>query len=374
MHKDVSLESIAFRNMEKACQINSPNSLEFYLESYKKTLSLAGVGKRNVVPPTVATTYGNQVCTLLTSLEDMGNIDAVFSRLQNKVGGDGEAATKYAYLATLQNFLRFLNLRYPQVQAKKRECLVKHVKDWLQRQRKKKEKRESFVKEKSRRKLKGLPFPSTAISKYCAKHSKSMDQIRNKKPGTVKKVCLESLYGDIFVRIICRLGCRPSVLCGMRLVELRAAERIECGRYSILVKEQKEQSQHACIILDEKEINDVKNTSLLAWQFRKHDPDENDPVFPSLQEEGEMDLKNYEFSKMFEKRSELVFLKKNITATDVRKLITTGVRRQPRDVQEAVARASGHSVLIAGKHYDISHPHEIVSKAKDAMAEIAAGV
>ena len=33
-----------------------------------------------------------------------------------------------------------------------------------------------------------VPFSFTAISRYCAKHSKTMDQIRNKKPGTVKKV------------------------------------------------------------------------------------------------------------------------------------------------------------------------------------------
>ena len=68
------------------------------------------------------------------------------------------------------------------------------------------------------------------------------------------------------------------------------------------------------------------------------------------------------------------FLRKNVTATDMRKLITTGVRRQLKDIQEAVARASGHSVAIAGERYDISHPHEMVAKAKDAMAEIAAGL
>ena len=58
----------------------------------------------------------------------------------------------------------------------------------------------------------------------------------------------------------------------------------------------------------------------------------------------------------------------------MRKLITTDVRSQPKDIQEAVAGASGHSVLIAAKHYDISHPHEMVVKANGAMVEIAAGL
>ena len=47
----------------------------------------------------------------------------------------------------------------------------------------------------------------------------------------------------------------------MRQVELNTMELFELRRYSILMKEQKEQSQHACIILEEKDTHDVKKTA-----------------------------------------------------------------------------------------------------------------
>ena len=62
---------------------------------------------------------------------------------------------------------------------------------------------------------------------------------------------------------------------------------------------------------------------------------------------------------------------RKITATDIRKLITTKMRDQPAHLQSAVALAEGHSVQVAHNCYNISHPHETVQNARSALLEIA---
>ena len=67
-----------------------------------------------------------------------------------------------------------------------------------------------------------------------------MSALRNHKPGTLKKNDVAKSCADIFGRIICRYGCRSSVLTGMKVKELQNCSRRQSGKFSISVEEQKE--------------------------------------------------------------------------------------------------------------------------------------
>jgi len=154
---------------------------------------------------------------------------------------------------------------------------------------------------------------------------------------------------------------------------MRNAELMSSGKFSILVEKQKEKLRHSCIVLNETELNDIKIASSHAYFFLKRQPNEKSPVFPSLLQVGNGDLcmSSNEFAKIFQQRVALVF-EKNITATDVRKLITTKMRNQPAHIQSAVALAEDHSIQVAHSYYNIEPPHEAVEKARKAMQEVAA--
>ena len=108
--------------------------------------------------------------------------------------------------------------------------------------------------------------------------------------------------------------------------------------------------------MNEEEFKLIKNTSKHAYAFLKQRPQTY--VFSSLTGIGQK-LEASEFNKIFTKRSYLAF-SKNLSATEIRKQITTYMKNQNPKIQEAIARAEGHSILIAEKHYNISDPYEIV--------------
>ena len=197
------------------------------------------VGKREAVSPNVAVKYLNQVSKLLSSYDDMDQPQTIYKNLIAKIDGKGEASTRYSYLATLQNFMGFLELNHPKFRPEKRTNLQKHITQWMCRQRTKKEKRVNIAKEESRQKLKSMKFPFQAIKEYEKIYEKELEMLHQKETGTLKKETLEILMGDIFLRVICKGGCCPSVLTGMKLKELEKAERTKQNNYSILVNEQK---------------------------------------------------------------------------------------------------------------------------------------
>nr|XP_018672068.2 uncharacterized protein LOC108950565 isoform X2 [Ciona intestinalis]XP_026695238.1 uncharacterized protein LOC108950565 isoform X2 [Ciona intestinalis] len=77
-----------------------------------------------------------------------------------------------------------------------------------------------------------------------------------------------------------------------------------------------------------------------------------------------------EFDKVWNKTIKKVFIGKSVNVTDVRKLITSFVSKQPKDVQLAIARAEGHSLQMAEKVYHISHPHELVEKGRNIWGNL----
>ena len=98
----------------------------------------------------------------------------------------------------------------------------------------------------------------------------------------LKRNHVETLYSDVFLKVICKLGCRPSVLTGCTREELKNAERLPSGDFSILVEKQKEKLRHSCIEINESELNDFQVASSCGYTFLKKKPQANDPVFPSL--------------------------------------------------------------------------------------------
>ena len=365
MHKDIDMESDLFKNYLSRSSLN--NSLQVCLDAYFHMLTSSGVAKRNRVPSATATTYVKQVSHLLTSFEDLSFPDKIYNNLE-KVEGTGAESTKYAYLATLQNFLCFMELSFADVHPEAIVSLRKNVDHWLKRQRKKKEKRHNFYKEKTRRKLNGLPLPAKAIQSY---ENVFADDIKKlQQANKLKKKSVETLYSDIFLKVICKLGCRPGVLTGCTQKELKDAEKTSAGNYSVLVEKQKEKQRHSCIVITQKEMQDLEIASKHAYAFLKKNATDKDPVLPSLLQTDDLHMKSPEFSKIFGQRVALVF-KKRISATDVRKIITTKMRHQPVDIQTAVAQAEGHSVQVAHSFYNISHPHEVVERARTAMMELA---
>ena len=118
----------------------------------------------------------------------------------------GEASTKYSYLATLLNFLKFVDLNFPEFERKAICTLIKYVKNWLLRQRQKKGQRESFVKETSRQKLKGSTFPLEAIRFYEEISKEEIEKLVKVNPGCLKKDSIEKLHGDIFFKTVCKNG------------------------------------------------------------------------------------------------------------------------------------------------------------------------
>ena len=357
-------------NNKNNLQLSALNSsYQNILESYQQTLVSSGVAKRNSVSRKVAKSYVKQVSGLIISENDLSYPNKIYERLQQQASKPGADSTKYAFLATLQNFLQFIELHYISFHPVAVKSLQRHVNEWLQRQRKKKEKRSCFVKEQARKKLDGLQFPRKAIKKYMDKYNQQILQLM--KMPTLSKTEIETLYAHVFVETICNIGCRPGVLTGFTCGELNRKEVTKSGMYSVLVEKQKELKRHGCIVFNKAELNEVEQVSKHAWSFLKKEPLENDPVFPSLV--GGLPLSNPEFSRIFGLRVGLVF-QKNISPTDIRKLITTHMRNQPAHIQSAVAQAEGHTVDVAQSFYNISHPYEVVEKARRGMEEVAGGM
>ena len=370
VHKDETInERTLAKMLDEGELISNKNSLKYVIDSYGRALQKSGVYKRNVVTKGVAKTYCRQVTKLLPSIRCVRQPQMVHENLQS-ISTFGEASTKYSYLATLLNFLKFVDLNFPEFERKAICTLIKHVKNWLLRQRQKKGQRESFVKETSRQKPKGSTFPLEAIRLYEEISKEEIEKLVKVNPGCLKKDSIEKLYGDIFFKTVCKNGCRPSVLRGMIHKELEQAEKTTKGFYSILVKDQKEKRRPACVLFNEIDFEHLKLISLQARKFLKVEYSKEYPVFPSLINGKKM--KGTEFDRIYRKRSAIVYSSK-VTATDIRKLITTKMRNQSKDVQEAVARSEGHSIAIAEKHYNMAPSWELVEKARIIMEDIAKG-
>ena len=366
-YPEIAIKSEKYLELERRSEIES--SMNKLINGYKEMLAATGVGKRCQTTQEVAQTYAKQISSIIHTVDDMKYPSPIYQNLLRHVASKGAQATRYAYLATLQNFLQYLLLAEPNFQTEDIQILQRDVLQWLQKQRKDKAKRELFVKQKSRRRLSDLPFPFAAVTEYESKHSERITKIQNQKVGCLKKNLIEQLYGDVFVKLICKLGCRPSVLRGMKVKELNDAEETPEKNWSLLIEEQKEKTQHGCIVISFAELSDIKCASKHAWSYLKTCASENDYVFPSLTDKRK--LRGSTFTKIFSMTSAHVF-GEVVSATEVRKLITTYMRHQPKEIQAAVARAEGHSVLVAERHYDVSHPHELVEAARAAMQNLAA--
>nr|XP_018672075.2 uncharacterized protein LOC104265522 isoform X2 [Ciona intestinalis] len=344
-------------------------SLSYCIQQYQIYLSETGVGKRQQTSLSVAKSYGNQVRALIPDIETLQKPLKVYNNLKGKITGEGKDSTRYAYIATLLNFIKFYKVHeYRLVDPKKIDLLYMEAKDWEARQKKIKKKREFIVKEKSRKKIAGIQNAYEAILIY--ENSTECRRVRSLVNNSkIIKKNLELLYANLFCRVICKLGCRPSVFTGMTISELNQHEKTADNNYSILVKKQKD-VQPACLVVNEMEFKDIKRISKVAWQYTEQKPSLESVVFPSLVGNG-CSLSSPEFSRLFKLASSVVFNHTSLTATDIRKIIQTLVRDEPLNVQVAVAKASGHSVQVADQVYNVSHPHESVEKARRLLEERA---
>ena len=365
MHHDIDINCVDYEQCK--LQSSSKRSLKTILQSYEKALVSRGVAKRNQVSAMVAKSYCRQISSLIQGVKDLENPNIIYGRLQDISTKEGGESTKYAYLATFTNFLQYLELEFSDIRVEK---IMKHVNDFLRRQRSKKEKRSTFVKEKSRRKLQDVKFPFSAIKKYEEKTKAEIGEILSKKVGALKRPSIETLYSDTFLKVICRLGSRPGVFIGMTHRELNDAETTKKGNFSILVAKQKEKQRHGCVVVSSEEFKQILKVSKHAYAYLKKTISEQDPVFPSLAQKKNLLLANQEFNKIFGLRSSMVFAKV-VTATDVRKIITRCMADQSPDIQRCVAQSEGHSIDVAEKVYNIRHPYEIVERAREAMGNIA---
>ena len=123
-------------------------------------------------------------------------------------------------------------------------------------------------------------------------------------------------------------------------------------------------------MFNEIDFEHLKLISLQARKFLKVEYSKEYPVFPSLINGKKM--KGTKFDRIYRKRSAIVYSSK-VTATDIRKLITTKMRNQSKDVQEAFARSEGHSIAIAKQHYNVAPSWELVEKARIIIEDIAKG-
>ncbi|CAK8672443.1 unnamed protein product [Clavelina lepadiformis] len=299
-----------------------------------------------------------------------------FAKKMKKAGyeqfaGEGHDSTRYAYLATLNNFLQFMQIEFGDIQKTEIEKLSKYVNQWLQRQRQKKEKRERFVKDNSIKKLRKHSFPGQKIKAYERATEKEAAAIRCKTLGSLTKQEITFVCGDIFARIICRLGCRSSTITGIKRKEVEDHEVMDSGFYSILVADQKEKTRHACLVLSPEEFEDVKKTSDHVWSFLQALPTLNDRVFPSLSGSNlKGRMSSAAFNTIYKKISRKCF-KTPVNVTETRKLITREISGKPRQIKEAIARAEGHTLGVADTFYDVTHPSEIVQTARIYLEEIA---
>ena len=267
----------------KSMELTSVNkSFDNILKSYEHALVTTGVAKRNPFSKNIAQSYIKQVTSLVQTPNDISFPTLVYERLQQVATKSGADSTKYAILATLQNFLQFVELRFSSFLPDAVDTLKRHVNEWLQRQRKKKEKRSCFVKEQSRKRLDGLPFPRKAIEVYKEKYGQDVEKLLKTPAGLLSKTDIESAYARVFVQTISNIGCRPGVLAGFTCGELAAAEITESGMYSVLIDKQKELRKHACMVFTDDEFSEVKQVSNHAWSFLKKLPANDDAVFPNL--------------------------------------------------------------------------------------------
>ncbi|XP_078495339.1 uncharacterized protein LOC108950565 [Ciona intestinalis] len=368
-HPDIDVKSVAFKKMKESCDTEGIkyNSI---LDDYEAKLQTMGVGKRNPVTAGKSKTYRKQVEIMIPNKEDIENPEGVYQRLEQNLTGSGKDGTKYAYLATIKIFLQFVDVEHSSFVPESVGKLIKYVDSWLMRQRSKKEKRQQFVKQLSRKKLTGLPLPFKAVQEYEKIHLQEISELRKKKLLNPTKIDLERVCGDIFVRIICRVGCRSSVLTGLTCQELKTAEKTNQGNYSIYIKNQKEKRDYACIVISENEFIDLQCASKMVWNYKQQSAESGDNAFPSFLN-GNEKMDSSEFDKVWNKTIKKVFIGKSVNVTDVRKLITSFVSKQPKDVQLAIARAEGHSLQMAEKVYDISHPHELVEKGRNILEKLA---
>ncbi|XP_078494979.1 uncharacterized protein LOC113475390 [Ciona intestinalis] len=373
-HPEIDVKTPQFEEIMKKCKMN-PSSLKPILNSYEHMLTTMGVGKRNAVDPKLAASYRKQVESMIPSMAVLLTPDIVFQNIQEKTK-TFTATTKYTYYATLLNFIEFMANEHKGICTEGVERLSYHVKRWLYRQRSAKEKQERFVKEKSRRKLKELDNPYSAILQYEKESRDEILSLKEKRPGSLKKPAIERLYGDIFCRVIFRLGCRSGIFTGMTLAELESPTPTDAGNVAINIEKQKEKNQHGTIVVSGAEYKDLQIASSHAWAWIKKEPLNTGtaPAFPSLQstENDATRLSSTIFNRIFQQTSLKVF-PKAVSATDVRKIITTKMKNQSIEVQRAVARAEGHSLEMADKVYNFSDAIDLVEQARFAMRNVASG-
>ncbi|XP_078490088.1 uncharacterized protein LOC108950637 [Ciona intestinalis] len=115
----------------------------------------------------------------------------------------------------------------------------------------------------------------------------------------------------------------------------------------------------------------MRTTSNHLWATKKQKSTKLDKVFPSISCNRKME--STEFNRYWKKTSSQVFHSTNndITVTDVRKLITMVASKQSKSAQIAIARSKGHSIAVAHKVYDISHPHELVEQGRTTLQQLA---
>ena len=187
-------------------------------------------------------------------------------------------------MATLLNFLNFLQLDFPHIQTTK---ILKHTTDYMQRQRLKKEKRSGLYKEKSHRKLEGVEFPPKAIITYEKKCNAEVTLTLNKEFGSLKQSAVETLCSDIFLKIICKLGCRLGCLIEMTKKEIADAERTKKGNWSTLIDKQKQKKRPGCVIVSNDKLKQMHKVSLHADTFSHKNANQDDPVFPNIIEDSQ---------------------------------------------------------------------------------------
>ncbi|XP_078487865.1 uncharacterized protein LOC144745816 [Ciona intestinalis] len=369
-HPDIDIKGTQFQNMLVDCNTETSQYNKILL-MYERHLQDIGVGKRNPVNADTAKTYMNQVKKMIQNPSEIQDPKRIFINIEESIVGDGQDGTKYAYLATLKNFLEFVDLEYPMYMSESVHKLIKYTVSWLSRQRAKKEKRQNIVKQHSRKKLSGLPQPYRAILEYEQNHGMTIAELRRSEVGSLSKSEVQELCGDVFLRVVCRAGCRPSVLTGVTIEELDSAEKTSKGNYSIYVKDQKLKNEHACLVLSVEELHDMRTTSNHLWATKKQKSTKLDKVFPSISCNRKME--STEFNRYWKKTSSQVFHSTNndITVTDVRKLITMVASKQSKSAQIAIARSKGHSIAVAHKVYDISHPHELVEQGRTTLQQLA---
>ena len=375
-HNDVDQTTKGYENMKKASAIRF-SEWSAVVQRFKNDLVTDGGGTGIPCSESDAQKYHNQILKLIPDQETFLNFKDVYSNMENTVdkSKDGFVSTQHAYSVTLLRFLRSLlihNYRFTTKQYLK--SFIERAKQWQKGLRKKRIKREEEYNLKESAELESEVSPFTAILRYeqTSLH-KQICSYRNDDLACsdVKKVRL--VYADIFTRIIYRQGNRGSTIRGMTVGELHNVHKSSKGQLAITVNDQKD-VHLAFIAVEANELEDLRKASELGWRFFNIcEPNRKAVAFPAVSEKantGEKMTSNY-LSHLLQLVSTTIYPITHMTTTRVRKMIETQVADENLELREKVAQASGHSVFIARKHYDMRDKKDNVHAARDHLKSLA---